>query len=65
MKQCTIYCVNTKKDAIADIMTSSTKRLKVVLVGTNITIELTRKDQRVPFIGYIGSMEFETFGELE
>ena len=65
MKQCTVYCVNTEKDAVADIMEQSTKRLKVALVGTNITITLTRQDTRRPFIGRTGNMEFETFGDME
>lgn len=65
MKQCTVYCVNTEKDAVADILRQSTKHMKVALVGTNITLSLTRQDTRRPFVGRAGSLEFETFGDLE
>jgi hypothetical protein len=65
MKQCSIYCVNTGKDVVADIMERSDKRIKVVLVDTNTTITLTRSDIRRPYIGFLSGLEFETFGELE
>lgn len=65
MKQCTVYCINTQVDAVADVLEESAKRMKVALVGTDITIVLTRSDTRRPFVGRLGVMEFETFGELE
>jgi hypothetical protein len=39
--------------------------MKVAIVGTNLTIILSRKDTRQPYIGRVANMEFETFGELE
>lgn len=65
MKQCSIYCVNTEKDAVADIMEHSDKRIKVVLVDTDTTITLSRNDIRQPYIGFLAGLEFETFGEME
>jgi len=65
MEQCSVYCVNTETDALADILERTDKRIKVALVDTDITIALTRSDTRSPYIGFVGNMEFETFGELE
>ncbi len=65
MEQCSVYCVNTETDALADILERTDKRIKVALVDTDITITLTRSDTRSPYIGFMGKMEFETFGELE
>lgn len=65
MKQCSVYCINTEKDVIADILQQTSKQMKVVIVGTNLTIILSRKDTRQPYIGRVANMEFETFGELE
>lgn len=65
MKQCSVYCINTEKDATADILQQTSKQMKVAIVGTNLTIVLSRKDTRQPYIGRIANMEFETFGELE
>ena len=65
MDQCSIYCVNTKSEQIADVLERNDKRLKVAFEGTNITLVLTREDTRRPFAGVMHSMTFETFGELE
>lgn len=65
IKQCTVYCINTQADAVADVLEESTKRMKVALVGTDITLVLTRSDARRPYVGRLGNMEFETFGDLE
>lgn len=65
MEQCNVYCVTTEKDAVADILGRNDKRIKVAMVGTDLTIVLTRTDNRLPYIGFVGSLEFETFGELE
>ena len=65
MEQCSVYCVDTEKDAVADILEQNDKRIKVALVGTTMTIIMNRQDTRSPYIGYAHGMEFETFGELE
>ena len=65
MEQCSIYCVTTKTDATADILERNDKRIKVAVSNTDITIILMRDDTRDPYIGYVGNMEFETFGEME
>lgn len=65
LAKCDIYCVSTEKDAIADILEISDKRIKVVLVGTDMTITLSRSVTTQPYIGYLHGMEFETFGDTE
>jgi hypothetical protein len=65
MEQCSVYCINTEKDAVADILERTEKRLKVAMSGTDMTIILTRQDPRQPYVGFMGGLEFETFGELE
>lgn len=65
MRQCSVYCADTAKDAVADILEQNDKRIKVAMVGMNMTITLTRKDKRQPYIGFAHGLEFETFGELD
>lgn len=65
MKQCTLYCVDTESDVVADILEENDRRIKVAVVNTDITVVLTRTDIRYPYVGRVGGMEFETFGMLE
>lgn len=65
MRQCTLYCVDTEKDVLADILEESEWRLKVAIVDTDITMVMKREGITRPYIGHVGNMEFETFGELE
>lgn len=65
MDQCSVYCINTEKDATADILERNDKRIKVVLENTEMTITLTREDTRQPYVGFAHGLEFETFGEME
>ena len=65
MEQCNIYCVNTENDALGDILERNDKRIKVALVGTDMTIVLTRQVTVQPYVGHMAGLEFETFGEME
>lgn len=65
MEKISVYCVNTEKDLIAEVLERSDKHLKVVFVDTTLTLTLERKDTRFPYIGFKAGMEFESFGELE
>ena len=65
MKQCSVYCVDTKTDRVADILEENDKRIKVAFENTDITLVLVRQDTRFPYIGFVNGMEFETFGEME
>lgn len=60
-----VYCVDTEKDAVADVLEQNDKRIKVALVDTDITIVLTREDVRYAYIGFAHGLEFETFGDME
>lgn len=64
MRQCNVYCVNTEKDALADILEETDKRLKVALVGTQLTLVMTRSVTVHPYTCTEHGMEFETFGDL-
>jgi hypothetical protein len=65
MEQCSVYCINTKTDIIADILERTDKRIKVALVETDMTITLSRKVTTQPYIGFLTGLEFETFGDME
>lgn len=65
MDKVSVYCIDTSKDKQAEVLERSQKRLKVVLVGTTLTITLTRQDIRKPYIGTAAGMEFETWGTEE
>ncbi len=53
---------NNGKDADADVLQRSDKRLRVALVGTNITINMTRSDTRRPYVGSMNGLEFTSNG---
>lgn len=65
MERVSVYCVNTESDATADVLERSDKRIKVVFTTTDMTLVLTRQDNRQPYIGSMSGLTFETFGELE
>lgn len=65
MRKCNVYCVNTETDSLADILEESEYRLKVAIVGTDITITMRRDRTNRPYVGRVGGMEFETFGDME
>jgi hypothetical protein len=65
MKTIAIWNCNTNKDALADVLEESDKRLRVVLKDTTATLDLHRTDVRYPYIGHAFGMEFETFGDEE
>ena len=62
--QVTVTNTNTGKVAKADVLQHSDKALKVVLVGTTLTIFLKRTDVNKVYIGNVGAMEFTSTGEI-
>lgn len=50
------------KTVEADVIQKSDKKMRVVLVGTNITINLSREDTRKPYIGRASGLEFSSMG---
>lgn len=65
MEKVSVYCINTEKDLVAEVLERSDKRLRVVFVDTTLTLTLSRKDTRGPYIGTSAGLEFETFGTEE
>ena len=53
-----ITCTDNGKVKEAEILARSDKYLKVVFVGTQITIELVRNDVNRPYIGKKSGLEF-------
>lgn len=53
---------NNGKTVEAEVLQRSDKRLRVVLVGSNITLTLTREDSRRAYVGNLNGLEFTTLG---
>ena len=58
MDNITITCNNNGKTKNAEILHRNDKYLKVVLEGTQITIELFREDVNMSYIGHPAGLEF-------
>ena len=69
MERISVYCVDNEEDRVAEVLERSLTRLKVVMVGTTLTITLNRSLTEAnggrPYIGRAANMEFESFGVLE
>ena len=61
MDKIEITCTNNDKTKTADVLFRSDKHLKVVIEGTQITIEMHRQDLNKPYIGHTAGLEF-TYG---
>jgi len=59
METITITCTNNGKTKEADVLTKTDKYMKVVLPGTQITIELFRDDLNSEYTGHTAGLEFE------
>lgn len=53
---------NNGKTVEAEVLQRSDKRLRVVLVGSNITLTLTREDTRRAYVGKTNGLEFTSMG---
>lgn len=53
-----ILCLNNDKSRTAEVLSKSDKYMKVVLQGTQITIELSRQDLNKPYVGRTAGLEF-------
>ena len=58
MESISITCTDTGLSKEAEVLNHSDKYLKVVLVGTMMTIELFRKDLTKPYVGHKAGLEF-------
>ncbi len=58
METIDIVCTNNSKSKPAEILIKNDKYVKAVLVGTQITIEMTRQDLNKSYIGHTAGLEF-------
>ena len=61
MDKIEITCTNNDKTKTADVLVHNDKHLKVVIEGTQITIEMHRQDLNKPYTGHTAGLEF-TYG---
>ena len=59
MEKITITCTNNHKTKQAEVLRQTDKFIKVVLEGTQIAIEMYRKDVNKPYIGHTAGLDFE------
>lgn len=57
-RQAYVHCIDTGKDAEADIISLTDKKVIVVFHDTLVRLELTRTDTSKPYIGTKANMEF-------
>tara|TARA_Y100000114_G_scaffold157180_1_gene187802 strand:- start:1341 stop:1529 length:189 start_codon:yes stop_codon:yes gene_type:complete len=58
METISLKCTNNGKIKEAEILQQNDKYMKVVLSGTQITIELFRHDVNKPYTGHTAGLEF-------
>ena len=58
MDTITLTCTNNGKTKGAEVLQQNDKYLKVVVEGTQITIEMFRQDVNIPYKGHTAGLEF-------
>jgi hypothetical protein len=58
MENIEVTCTNNGKTKNAEVLQHNDKYIKVVVEGTQITIEMFRQDVNKPYIGHTGGLEF-------
>tara|TARA_E500000178_G_scaffold346764_1_gene398918 strand:- start:587 stop:775 length:189 start_codon:yes stop_codon:yes gene_type:complete len=58
MDKVTIVCSDNGKSKTADVLSQSSKYMKVVIEGTTMTVELSRHDVNKPYVGTKAGLEF-------
>jgi hypothetical protein len=58
MEQIEITCEDNGKTKLAEILTKNDKHLKVVVEGTQLTIEMFREDVNNPYTGHKSGLKF-------
>lgn len=59
METIEITCTNNGKTKTAEVLNINDKYMKVILEGTQITIELFRQDVNKAYTGHTAGLEFE------
>lgn len=58
MEQIEIFCVDNEKTKVVEVLSKTDKHMKVVFVGTNMTLEMIRKDVNKGYVGRKAGLEF-------
>ena len=58
MENIEVTCTNNGKTKTAEVLQHNDKYIKVVVEGTQITIEMFRQDVNKPYIGHTAGLEF-------
>lgn len=59
METIEITCTNNGKTKIAEVLRQNDKYMKVVLSGTQITLELFRENVNRSYVGHTAGLEFK------
>lgn len=59
METIEITCTNNGKTKMAEVLNQNDKYIKVVLEGTQISIEMFRDTVNKPYTGHTAGLEFE------
>ena len=59
METITITCTNNDRTKEAEVLERNDKYMKVILEGTQITIEVFRQDVNKAYTGHTAGLEFE------
>ena len=59
METIEITCTNNGKTKTAEVLNQNDKYIKVVLEGTQISIEMFRDTVNMPYTGHTAGLEFE------
>ena len=59
METIEITCTNNGKTKMAEVLTQNDKYIKVVLEGTQISIEMFRDTVNKPYTGHTAGLEFD------
>lgn len=62
MEKVDVTCTQTGKTVQADVLRRSDRSMRVVIVGTDLTLNLNRVDARTPYTGHHAGLEFTSRG---
>ncbi len=65
MEKLLLRCIDNGQTKLSDVLSKTDKHIKVVVDGTNTSIELHRKDVNKPYIGRFAQLEFEYNPEVQ
>ena len=64
MNQTNVTCTRNDNVAVADILEKNSRKLRLVMVGSNIAIELYKQTPHdTYYVGHMSGLEFTSTGE--